>query len=196
MSIWTEYNNRTPAGVAGGLYDLTAHVVDSFRIDAADGKVKCGMGVVHGTNPGSDVTVPAATSTIDKFVGVVMNGGSNEMDMNGKIVIRKDSQQSVMRSGRIWVRLASDAEPSCGDQAHLILSGNDLGCFSTTGGMAVNARFVTKAQNGIAVIELYNQIGGAGSGLSTAADVDLSTPPTNGQTLKYDSTSGKWKPGT
>lgn len=72
----------------------------------------------------------------------------------------------------------------------------DLLADCTTGGMAVNARFITKAQNGIAVIELYNQIGGAGSGLSTAADVDLFTPPTNGQTLKYDSTSGKWKPGT
>ncbi len=161
MSIWTEYNNRTPAGVAGGLYDLTAHVVDSFRIDAADGKVKCGMGVVHGTNPGSDVTVPAEASTIDKFVGVVMNGGNNEMDMEGHIVIRNSSQQSVMRSGRVWVRLAADAEPSYGDQAHLILSGSDAGCFGTTGGLAVNARFITTAQNGIAVIELYNQLNAA-----------------------------------
>lgn len=163
MSIWTEYNNRTPAGVAGGLYDLTAHVVDSFRIDAADGEVKCGMGVVHGTVPGSDVTVPSAASTIDKFVGVIMNGGNNEMDMKGQIVIRNNSQQSIMRSGRVWVRLAADAEPAYGDQAHLILSGDDAGCFGATGGLAINARFITMAQNGIAVIELYNQLNAAPS---------------------------------
>ena len=101
MSIWTEYNNRTPAGVAGGLYDLTDHAVDSFRIDAADGKVKFGMGVVMGTTPGTDVTVPADASTLDKFVGIVMNGGANEMDVKGVIVVRNSSTQSVMRHGRV-----------------------------------------------------------------------------------------------
>lgn len=161
MSIWTEYNNRTPAGVAGGLYDLTDHAVDSFRIDAADGKVKFGMGVVVGTIPGTDVTVPAAASTLDKFVGIVMNGGSNEMDMKGVIVVRDSSTQSVMRHGRVWARLSSEAEPSYGDQVHLITSGDDAGCFGTTGGIAINARFITAAQNGIAAIELYNQFGAA-----------------------------------
>ena len=161
MSIWTEYNNRTPAGVAGGLYDLTDHAVDSFRIDAADGKVKFGMGVVVGATPGADVTIPADTSTLDKFVGVVMNGGSNEMDMNGVIVVRNSSTQSIMRHGRVWARLAAEAEPAYGDQVHLITSGDDAGCFGTTGGIAINARFITTAQNGIAAIELYNQLNAA-----------------------------------
>lgn len=158
MSIWSDYSSRTPSGVAGGLYDPAAHTVDSFRIDAADGAVKCGMGVVYGTTPGTDVSPPAAASTLDKFAGVVMNGGSSEMDMNGNIVIRKGSTQSVMRSGRVWVRLAADAEPAYGDQAHLILTGADAGCFGTAGGLAVNARFLTPAQNGIAAVELYNQL--------------------------------------
>ena len=161
MSIWTEYNNRTPAGVAGGLYDLTDHAVDSFRIDAADGKVKFGMGVVAGTTPGTDVTIPTAASTLDKFLGVVMNGGSNEMDMNGVIVVRKSSTQSVMRHGRVGARRAAEAEPAYGDQVHLITSGDDAGCFGTTGGIAINARFITTAQNGIAAIELYNQLNAA-----------------------------------
>ena len=161
MSIWTEYNNRTPAGVAGGLYDLTDHAVDSFRIDAADGKVKFGMGVVMGTTPGTAVTVPADASTLDKFVGIVMNGGANEMDVKGVIVVRNSSTQSVMRHGRVWARLAAEAEPAYGDQVHLITSGADAGCFSTTGGIAINARFSTTAQNGIAAIELYNQLNAA-----------------------------------
>ena len=161
MSIWTEYNNRTPAGVAGGLYDLTDHAVDSFRIDAADGKVKFGMGVVMGTTPGTDVTVPADASTLDKFVGIVMNGGANEMDVKGVIVVRNSSTQSVMRHGRVWARLAAEAEPAYGDQVHLITGGADAGCFSTTGGIAINARFITTAQNGIAAIELYNQLNAA-----------------------------------
>ena len=161
MSIWTEYNNRTPAGVAGGLYDLTDHAVDSFRIDAADGKVKFGMGVVMGTTPGTDVTVPADASTLDKFVGIVMNGGANEMDVKVVIVVRNSSTQSVMRHGRVWAPLAAEAEPAYGDQVHLITSGADAGCFSTTGGIAINARFITTAQNGIAAIELYNQLNAA-----------------------------------
>ena len=161
MSIWTEYNNKTPAGVAGGLYDLTDHAVDSFRIDAADGKVKFGMGVVMGTTPGTDVTVPADASTLDKFVGIVLNGGANEMDVKGVIVVRNSSTQSVMRHGRVWARLAAEAEPAYGDQVHLITSGADAGCFSTTGGIAINARFITTAQNGIAAIELYNQLNAA-----------------------------------
>lgn len=164
MSIWKNYSSRTPAGVAGGLYDLTDHVVDSFRIDAKDGEIKCGMGVVHGTVPGTDVALPAAASTIDKFAGVVMNGGSTEMDMNGNVVIRSSSSQSVMRSGRIWVRLAAGAEPAYGQQAHLITTGNDAGCFGTTGGVAVNASFLTAAQNGIAAVELYSQINAAPAG--------------------------------
>ena len=35
MSMWTNYTQSTPAGVAGGLYDLTDHVVDSRMNEAA-----------------------------------------------------------------------------------------------------------------------------------------------------------------
>ena len=90
-----------------------------------------------------------------------MNGGANEMDVKGVIVVRNSSTQSVMRHGRVWARLAAEAEPAYGDQVHLITSGADAGCFSTTGGIAINARFITTAQNGIAAIELYNQLNAA-----------------------------------
>lgn len=35
MSMWTNYTQSMPAGVAGGLYDLTEHVVDSRMNEAA-----------------------------------------------------------------------------------------------------------------------------------------------------------------
>lgn len=44
MSMWTNYTQSMPAGVAGGLYDLTEHVVDSRMNEAAG--LKFGMGVV------------------------------------------------------------------------------------------------------------------------------------------------------
>ena len=165
MGIWNNYSNRTPSGVAGGLYDLTAHTVDSFCMEAEDGEIKCGMGVVFGTNPGEQVALPSEASTLDKFAGVVMNGGTNEMDMDGNLITRGSSSQSVMQSGRVWVRLAADAEPTYGGQVHLVNSGTNAGCFDTTGGIAVNARFLTEVRNGIAAVELYNQLSVGGSNL-------------------------------
>lgn len=156
MSVWKDYSSRTSAGAAGGLYDLTAHVVDSFCLEGEN--VKCGMGVIFGTDPGTNVALPAAGAAVDKFAGVVMNGGTNEMDMNGNIVLRDGSTQSVMRSGRVWVRLAADVEPAYGDPVNLILEGEDAGCFSNAGGLAVNARFIGTRQNGIAAVELYQQL--------------------------------------
>lgn len=199
MSLWTEYSQQTPKGTAGSLYDLTAHTVDSFHNLEADGVLLPGVGVVHGTIPGTDIALPKEGATADKFVGVVMYGGSNELDMKNNLIIPKGYTVSVMRSGRVWVKMAEDEEPSYGDPVFLVVTGDEVGCFRAAAGddtIQINARIVEAGSNGLAAIELFNQIGGAGSGLSTAADVDLSTAPTNGQALKYDSASGKWKPGT
>ncbi|HEY8964143.1 MAG TPA: hypothetical protein VIN59_06760, partial [Alphaproteobacteria bacterium] len=53
--------------------------------------------------------------------------------------------------------------------------------------------------NQASVTVLADKMGGGGGGSSTLAgltDVDVTTPPTNGQSLVYDTTSSKWKPGT
>ena len=68
MSLWTEYSQQTPKGTAGSLYDLTVHTVDSFRNEEADGVLLPGVGVVHGTNPGTDIALPKTGATADKFV--------------------------------------------------------------------------------------------------------------------------------
>ena len=48
MSMWTNYTQSMPAGVAGGLYDLTEHVVDSRMNGESATALKPGMGVVQG----------------------------------------------------------------------------------------------------------------------------------------------------
>ena len=84
-----------------------------------------------------------------------------------------------------------------------------MGCFTSTedsdNTMAVNGRFIGGIDNGIAPVELMRQpvvVGNASGGsaagatkLSDLNDVDLSTPATDGQVLKYSGTDSKWKPG-
>lgn len=56
MSMWTNYTQSTPAGVAGGLYDLTDHVVDSRMNEAAG--LKFGMGGCSGQNSRQNSEAP------------------------------------------------------------------------------------------------------------------------------------------
>lgn len=161
MSVWTEYSQQTPKGTAGSLYDLTVHAVDSFRNEEDDGVLLPGVGVVHGTIPGTTVALPAADSTADKFLGVVMFGGSNELDMKNNLIIPNGYQVSVMRYGRVWIKLAADVEASYGDPVYLVTDGDDKGCFDVSdesGGIQINARIVETSSNGLAAIELYNQM--------------------------------------
>ena len=65
--------------------------------------------------------------------------------------------------------------------------------------MAVNGRFIGGVDNGIAPIELMRQpVTGAAAAsgatkLGDLSDVDLTTSPTDGQVLKYENSSSKWK---
>ena len=102
MSMWTNYTQSTPAGVAGGLYDLTDHVVDSRMNEAAG--LKFGMGVVQGKTAGKTVKLPATGATIDKFEGIIM-ADVREMDAQGDVSVAAKRTVSVMHSGRIWVRI-------------------------------------------------------------------------------------------
>ena len=55
----------------------------------------------------------------------------------------------------------------------------------------------------MAPVELFYQSaaasdsgGGGATSLGDLSDVDLTTPATDGQVLKYSGTDSKWKPGT
>lgn len=168
MSLWTEYSQQTPKGTAGSLYDLTVRTVDSFRNEEADGVLLPGVGVVHGTNPGTDIALPKTGATADKFVGVVMYGGSNELDMKkNQLIIPEGYHVSVMRNGRVWVKMAEGEEPTYGAPVFLVVGGDGAGLFKTSaeeGTVPINARIIEVGSNGLAAIELYNQMTAASSG--------------------------------
>ena len=94
MSAQTSYNLRTAHGVAGGLYDLTDHDVDTRNNEATDGKIRFGLGVVEGTLPGKNVTLPVTTSTKAKFEGVAINSHAHEQDYKGDASQRRDGRRS------------------------------------------------------------------------------------------------------
>ncbi len=157
----TSYNYTTPKGVAGGLMDLTPYQVDSrINGETKAGALKFGMGVVQGTTPGTNVKLPTAASTADKFEGLLLTGFVQEMDAEGGVAVKPKQTVGVLRYGKAWARLSKDADASYGDKLYLITSGDEAGLFTNkaSGNLAVNGRFVGAADSvGIAPVELYNQ---------------------------------------
>lgn len=199
MSVQKTYGFATSKGVAGGIYDMYHYPVDSRFNEEENGALSFGMGVVPGTIPGSNVALPTSSSKAEDFEGIVVNGFDRQQDLDGKLFILNNQNIGVMRRGRIWARLAAAAKPKYGDDLHLIVSGDDAGCFGTTGGITVPGRFIGPASNGLAPVELFGCVAGEASGSATAlsdlTDVDLTTAATEGQVLKYNASESKWKPG-
>lgn len=202
MSVQTKYGFATSKGIAGGIYDMYHYPVDSRYNEEDNGVLRFGMGVVRGSLPGSNVALPTSASKAADFEGVIVNGFSNQHDLEGVVSILNNQNIGVMRKGRIWVSLAEDAEPKYGDVVHLIVDGDEAGCFDTTGGVAIAGRFIGGPSNGVAPVELYGVDAAASSGsdttevaLSDLTDVDLTVPATEGQVLKYNASESKWKPG-
>lgn len=209
MSAQTRYGYATPIGAPGGIVDLAPYAIDTFLNDEENGVMKFGTGVVQGSKPGVNVALPASGATADKFEGVATNNRTTEYDLEGRVFVRKGVGVGVMRYGRIYVRVKTGDAPEYGDPLLLIINGDDAGCFTNTedsgNTIAVNGRFLGGVDNGVAPVELMREpvTGGAASGggsagatkLSDLTDVDLTTPATDGQVLKYDDASSKWKPG-
>ena len=158
----TNYNYAPDLGVAGGLYDLTDHVVDTYNNEADDGDLKFGMGVVLGTGAGK-AAKPTSSATINDFEGVLLNGGITEHDMSGDVRVLKGKTLGVLKQGRIWARVAADAVPAYGKPVLLVVNGTDAGLFTTTDDednaaniIAVNAKFLgVKGTGDIAPVEIY-----------------------------------------
>jgi len=124
------YSQKMSYGVAGGLYDLSYHVVDTRINEAADDVLLFGLGVVEGTSAGVNVNVPAKTAVKADFEGVVVNSHAHEQDYYGDVKIRNNETVGVMREGRIFVRIAKEAEPAYGDTVYLITDGTEAGYFT------------------------------------------------------------------
>lgn len=162
MSAQTTYNQATPRGVAGGLVDLSAHAVNTRINGQTDASLKFGMGVVQGSAPGSDIKIPAAGATAEKFEGITVNGYTNEMDMDGAVAISPGAAIGVLQYGKIWVRIKSGDAPAYGDKAYLIINGDDAGLFTKTSGgdtVEIPCRFIGEKGTGdVAPVELFYQV--------------------------------------
>ena len=154
MSAQTAYKYSTPMGVAGGIVDLAPYAIDTFINEEATGVMKFGLGVVDGTTVGTTVKLPTATN--QNFEGVTVNNLTTELDMAGNLYVHNKAAIGVMRYGKIYVKLATGVSPTYGAPVYLVCAGDDKGCFTTSSSstMAINARFVSGASNGIAAIEL------------------------------------------
>lgn len=156
------YGFSTPVGIAGGLYDLSGYVCDSFSNGEDSDVLKHGMGIVKGSKPGI-AALPAAGSTISDFEGVLLNGVTTEHSIEGGVTVKNGQTLGIIRQGRVWVRTTEDAVPAYGKAVLLVKSGDNAGLFTTAedtdesaNTMAINAKFLTEKGSGnIAAVELY-----------------------------------------
>lgn len=158
MAAQTNYGFSSSKGVAGGLYDLSAHEVTSKQAEGTG--LSFGLGAVIGTNKGIDVTVPSSTAKAEDFEGVIVHNSTMvEMDMNGKVEIPDKNTVGCLHYGRIWVQTGKNAEPGYKEAVYLITDGEETGKFTTssdsdsTSKIAVNAIFLGETDDGIANAE-------------------------------------------
>lgn len=214
MAVQTTYNWTTGRGIAGGLVDLTPHIIDTFANEENNGVLKPGMGVMAGTTAGKQIKV-FKTGGTPVFEGVVTNNRTTEYDLDGKIRMLKGAAVGVLRWGRVWVKVPSGVTVAYGDGLYIIGAGDNAGCFTNTDNSSANpavpGRFIGPAENGIAPAEIYHSdtaaaaaTSAANSAVATAmADLKLSdlddvaiATPSDGQVLKYNGTATKWKNDT
>ena len=153
------YNYNTPIGAAGGIVDLAPHFIVAFTNEAATGALDFGMGVVKGTNAGYGVKIPVAGSSATDFEGIVTNRRTTELDLEGNLYLRNKCTVGIMRYGCIYALLAEGATPEYGDAVYMVKSGDDAGKFtdSSSSTLAIKGRFLSGADNGVAIVELFNQ---------------------------------------
>lgn len=156
MAVQTSYGFGFPKGVAGGLFDLSAHEVSTRQ--AEGNGISFGIGVVTGTNGGTDVKIPTSESTSGDFEGVVVhNSVMVEKDMDNKVVIGDKRTVGCIHFGKVWVKTGAKAAPKYREKVYMITSGAEAGMFTTSDDTAtkveINAVFLGETDNGIANAE-------------------------------------------
>lgn len=159
MAVQTTYGEPS-RGMPGMLYDRADYTAVTRRNGADTGKLFFGCGVVQGTDPGREIALPATGATADKFEGVVMYSANVEMDDYGAVRLEKNQILDVCQAGKLWVQLTDSAEPKYGDAVYLVITGDDAGKFTPTAvkdtNIAIKARFLGSAVNGIAPAQFYD----------------------------------------
>lgn len=136
MAAQLNYGFSTPKGVAGGKVDLADDIVISRTIEAEDGALKFGMAVAIGTNAGDGIKMVSSSTSAKNVEGVLLHAANTEQDMNGKVVIKQGTTQSVMKKGHVWGRLSSDAVHQYGEKAYVVVDGDEAGSFTHTSAAA------------------------------------------------------------
>ena len=174
-AVQTSYGFGFPKGVAGGLFDLSAHDVTTRQAEGdgvafgrcrgsppparpSPSRCRPSLGVVVGTNKGTDVKLPATGATSDDFEGVVVhNSVMVEKDMDNNVSINSKRTVGCLHFGRIWVQTGAAAKPAYKEKVYLITDGDEAGKFTTSADTAtkveVNAIFLGETDNGIANAE-------------------------------------------
>lgn len=156
MAVQTSYGFSFPKGVAGGLYDLSAHNVITRQAEGTG--IAFGIGVVIGTNKGTDVKIPTSSATSDDFEGVVVhNSVMVEKDVDNKCFIGDKRTVGCLHFGRVWVKTGKDAKPTYNDKVYMITDGEEAGMFTTSADSStkieVNAVFLGDTDTGLANAE-------------------------------------------
>lgn len=156
MAAQMNYSYSTPKGVPGGKYDLSYDEVVTRINEEADGIMQYGLAVVVGTNAGGAVKRPASGANANDFEGIVLHTANTEQDMSGKVVVKKGVALNIMKRGKVWGRIASNAKAIYGKAAYVVVSGEEAGCFtdSSEGTINIGAKFGAVTDNGISVIEI------------------------------------------
>jgi hypothetical protein len=155
------YSYQTPKGAAGGLYDLSPYQINSFlNGETAVGKLRFGMAVVPGANPGADVKAPAAGATSAQIEGSALTSFTQQQDLEGDAATRPGQTIGVLRYGKAWARIVPGLTIAYGDALYTVAGGDNAGLFTnvSASNVAVAGRFIGPADGarGIAPVELYN----------------------------------------
>lgn len=158
MGVQTSYNYGTQKGIAGGLYDISTHAIDT-RISEEE-SLHFGYGVVEGTNPGTGVKLPTSAATAEQFEGLVINGFTTQQTMKGDTFIEKGQSLGIMVYGNAWGCVASNASAAYGKTVYLITDGAEAGLFTTEEDTAtkieLRAEFLSGADAKLAPIRFFN----------------------------------------
>lgn len=160
MSGQLSYSYSTQSGIAGGIVDLSNKVIDSRVYEEIDTDVvaKFGMGVVVGSSPSTSVNTPLEDMELAQFEGILVNGHTTQLDLEGVHSISDGAAVGVMRAGRIWARTDPTVSISYGDSLYIINKGELSGYFtnSTEGTVKLNGRFIQSGNTvGLHAVELF-----------------------------------------
>lgn len=159
MAVQTNYNFGFSKGVAGGLFDLSAHEVGTRQAEGAG--ICFGIGVVAGANKGTDVTLPTSATVSKDFEGVVVhNSVMVEKGMDHRVVIEEKRTVGCLRYGKIWIKIGKNAAPAYQEPIYFIIDGEEAGLFTTASDsdsvkVAVNGVFLGIVDDGIANAEFF-----------------------------------------